>query len=102
MSKRAHHYRLTLEHLADAKPDQAPHAPLTLEFDNHDNIFSIVERMQQANYLPPSDAAELALGIKLLGEVLLRHRDHPLFSELGPAFREFMPKLKAQGKPAGE
>jgi hypothetical protein len=102
MSKRQHHYRLTLEHLEASAPDQPLHEALQLDFTNHDDVFAIVQRVQAANFLPPEQAAELALGVKLLGNVLLANREHPLFMELGQSFKEFVQKLKAHAKPAAE
>ncbi|HEX8427007.1 DUF3861 domain-containing protein [Hymenobacter sp.] len=101
MPKRAHHYRLRLEHVAPAAPDQPTHPPLELEFDNHDDIFQIVERIQARNlFAEPGQAAEFAIGLKLFGEVMLKNREHELFAEMRPAFSEFMKKLKSSGKPA--
>lgn len=96
MSKRQHHYRITLEHVAASTPEQPLYEPLTLDFTNHDDVFSIVQRVQNARFLPPNQAAELALGAKLLGNVLLANRNNPLFTELGQSFAEFVRKLKAQ------
>ncbi|MDB5267054.1 MAG: hypothetical protein JWP58_94 [Hymenobacter sp.] len=102
MAKRAHHYRLRLEHLAPASPDQPTHAPRELEFDNHDDIFSIIERMEGRQlFAEPGQAAEFAIGLKLFSEVMLKNRELPLFAEFRPAFSEFMKKLKG-GVPAKE
>ena len=99
MSKKQHRYRLTLEHQEAIQPDQALHAPLHLNFANHDDLFAIVQRVQEAGILPTEDATTLALGVKLLGNVLLAHRGEPLFAELGPAYGEFLKKLKSHTKP---
>ncbi|WP_022825023.1 DUF3861 domain-containing protein [Hymenobacter norwichensis] len=96
MAKRAHHYRLRLEHLAPASPEQPIHAPLTLDFDNHDDILQIVERMEARQlFATPGQASEFAIGLKLFSEVLLKNREHPLFTEFRPAFSAFMKKLKS-------
>ena len=34
------------------------------------------------------------VGLKLLGEVMLKNRSHPLFEEFGPQFGQFMKRLK--------
>ncbi|MBX0289195.1 DUF3861 domain-containing protein [Hymenobacter sp. HSC-4F20] len=99
MSKKQHQYRLTLEHQQASQPDQPLHEPLTLAFANHDDVFAIIERIQQADVLPAEEAATLAVGLKLLGNVLLAHRGEPLFAEFGPAYGEFLKKLKGQTKP---
>ncbi|UOG77488.1 DUF3861 domain-containing protein (plasmid) [Hymenobacter tibetensis] len=103
MAKRAHHYRLRLEHMAPAATDQPTHPPLEVEFDNHDDIFQIIERLQARNlFAKPSQATEFAIGLKLFSEVMLNNRDHALFAEMRPAFSEFMKKLKSGGKPTEE
>jgi hypothetical protein len=102
MAKRHHTYHLTLEHTAASNPEQPLHQPFVLDFNNHDDIFAILERVQTAGFLPAPEAAQVALGVKLLSEVMLLNREHPLFTELRPAFSEFIKKLKAQNKPATE
>lgn len=99
MSKKHHAYRLTLEHTAASSPEQPLHKPFTLDFDNHDDIFAILKRVQDTGFLPPAEAAELALGVKLLGQVLLSNREHPLFAELRVAFGSFVQRLKEHTKP---
>ena len=39
-----------------------------------------------------------AVGLKLFSEVMLEHRDHPLFQEFLPQFGQFMKNLKQQVK----
>jgi len=95
MEKPAHQYKITLEHLATVKGEAGAHEPLQLEFDNHDDIFSIIERIQVKNiFKDKNEAAEFAIGLKMFSEVMLKNRRHPLFEELTPAFGEFMKKLK--------
>jgi len=96
MEKRAHKYQLTLSYLETAKGEAVDKQPITLEFTNHDDIFSIVERLQSRDpFNNKNEAAEFAIGLKLFSEVMLKNRKHPLFEELAPAFSEFMKKLKA-------
>lgn len=100
MAKRAHHYRLRLEHLAPAAPEQPTHPPLELEFTNHDDIFQIINRMNSRQlFAEPGQATEFAIGLKLFSEVMLHNRAHPLFAEFGPAFGEFMKRLKSSPAP---
>jgi hypothetical protein len=92
IAKRANTYRLTLELQALASGEAAESKALELTFDNHhDKLFGIIERLQQRNpFGDPAQATELAIGLKLFGEVMLKNRSHPLFEELLPAFRLFM------------
>lgn len=90
-----HRYRVTLDHLADAKGEPSTYdAPLRFEVGNHDDVFAIVERMRTRNDLAPDAATALAVGLKLFSEVMLEHRGHPLFAEFAPHFRDFMKTLK--------
>jgi len=95
-----HRYRITVEHLADEKgvPVTEPHT-LQFEVGNHDEILSVVERLRGRSDLPPELVPAFGVGLKLFGEVLLEHREHPLFSELYSHFGDFMRKLK--GKSGG-
>ena len=96
MEKRTNKYKLKLELLATAKVDDTIYTPIELEFDNHDNIFTIVERMKQRNlFQTENQAIEFAIGLKMFSEVMLKNRENPLFSEFKPAFSEFMKKLKS-------
>jgi hypothetical protein len=99
MSKRTYKYHLRLEHVAGIQPDSPQHEPLELSFENHDDIFNIVERLQARNlFAEPDQSTEFAIGLKLFSEVMLKNRQHPLFEELAPAFKAFMQRLKASGQ----
>ena len=92
-----HHYRITVEHLST--PDgQAVDVPGTLQFEcgAHDNILALVQRSRQRGDFDADTAAAFTVGLKLLGEVILKNRKHQLFEELGPQFGQFMKRLKSQ------
>jgi hypothetical protein len=94
MNKKNNVYRIHLEEVAlkDGTPSEKT---IAFEFENHDNIFAIIEKMQETNLLgDKAQAVEFALGIKLFSEVMLKQKDNPLFEELKPAFGQFMKKLK--------
>ncbi len=94
--KRTNKYRLTLELVATAKGDTGTHEPLQLEVDNHDEIFSIISRIQDKHLFKSKEqAAEFAIGLKLFSEVMLKNRNLPLFEAFRPAFGDFMKTLKA-------
>ncbi len=102
MEKRAHQYKLTLEYLQTSKGEAVIQSPIVIEFVNHDDIFSIVNKLQQKDiFKNKNDNTEFAIGLKLFSEVMIRNKTHPLFEQLAPAFGEFMKKLKAMPK-AGE
>lgn len=89
-----HRYRVTVEHLQDPGGNPVTRAPLAFEVGNHDDIFAIVERMRGRGDFDPATATSFAVGLKLFSEVMLEHRDHPLFTEFQPHFRQFMKELK--------
>lgn len=95
MKKKAHQYKLTLAHLKSIKGEEMNTPPLEIEFENHDDIFSIIEKTQEKNFFGDLDqSTEFAIGLKLFSEVMLRNRNNPLFEELGPAFALFMKRIK--------
>ncbi len=90
-----HRYRITVEHLADARGNPSTHAePLRFEAGNHDDILAIAERMRGRGEFPAETANALAVGLKLFSEVMLENRGHPLFADFAPHFRAFMQHLK--------
>ena len=79
------------------KDSSTPENAFAFEFENHDNIFEIISKIQQSNILGGKELEmQLILGIKLFGDVMLRHKGNPLFESLQPAFIEFMKGLKAK------
>lgn len=102
-SMRGHRYRVTIEHLGGPREDTPIQPPLCFEAVNHDEILSIVARLQSSGGYQPDEAASLAIGLKLFSEVMLKRRDDPLFAALSPAIRAFIGGLKARGRaaPAG-
>lgn len=90
-----HRFRVTVEHLADQHGAPSTHdAPLSFEVGNHDDILSVVERLRGRGDFDPDSATALGVGLKLFGEVMLEHRDHPLFAEFRTHFMDFMKTLK--------
>ena len=89
-----HRYRVTVEHLADPPAEPGLERSLTFEAVNHDDLLEIVERVKGRDFLPRVEVAEFAIGLKLFGEILLRHRRDLLFAELWPHFGNFIKRLK--------
>lgn len=90
----AHQYRVTLEYLGGKHAGPETHVPLQFEAGNHDDLFDIVQRVQTSGIANADEAAALALGMKLFGEVMLKHRKDPLFAALQPSFVEFINAFK--------
>ena len=93
-----HRYRIKVEHLATARPGGPLHDPLQFETGNHDEILGIVDRMRENSGFDADTAASLGIGLKLFSEVMLMHRDDPLFAGIAGPLREFIGVLKARGK----
>lgn len=88
-----HDYRVTVAPLSNGKE------PLNFDVTNHDELLGIVDKIRARGVVPAAEAAEFAIGLKLFGEVLLRHGREPLFADLAPHFAEFMKRLKSSGSP---
>ena len=95
MKKKNNKYRLTLAEVS-LKDASVPTQSLELDFENHDNIFDIIERVESKSIFENTkDAKEFAIGLKLFSEVLLINRNHDIFSDFNPHFKDFMVKLKS-------
>ena len=92
---RNHLYRITVEKMTADHASEGT-TPLSLQFnvEAHDEILALVERSRQRGDFDADTAAAFTVGLKLLGEVMLKNRNHPLFEEFGPQFGQFMKRLK--------
>lgn len=96
MAVREHRYRITVEHIAAPREDIALHAPLVFEDGNHDDLFRIVDLQRgSGRFASEDEAAAFAIGLKLLGEAVLRRRDDPLLQQLKAPLGDFIRQLKA-------
>jgi hypothetical protein len=93
----AHRYRITVEPLTAAANVPA----LSFEIASHDEILELVGRTRQRGDFDADTAAAFTVGLKLLGEVLLRNRRHPLFEAFHPHFGQFMKRLKGGAGSSG-
>lgn len=97
MEHKAHQYKLTLQYLENNQGEAKNDEMLALNFESHDDIFSIIAMLNAKGIFgEEKEATQLALGIKLFGEVMIRHRKEALFEELAPVFADFMKKLKSR------
>ncbi|WP_434778957.1 DUF3861 domain-containing protein [Neisseria sp. Ec49-e6-T10] len=98
MSKH-YQYQLKLTALTDKEGQQMAYEPLMFQFENHDNIFDIIESIKSKGlFEKESEAIEMAIGLKLFSEVMLKNKNHDLFEEFQPQFMQFMKKLKSSVK----
>ncbi|MBY6186670.1 DUF3861 domain-containing protein [Marinobacter hydrocarbonoclasticus] len=91
---KGHLYKFTVEHLEDAKGNAVEQAPLQFEIRNHDDLFSIIDKLDAKMALDKDDTKAFAVGLKLFGEVMMKHRDVELFRAFKPQFAQFMKQLK--------
>jgi hypothetical protein len=97
---RGHRYRVTIEHLGTPRDGMAKQPDLVFEAVNHDEIIAIVQRIRAGGDYSADEAAALGIGLKLFSEVMLKHRDDPLFQALRPAVSSFIGGLKARNREA--
>ena len=95
LTNRHYSYRITVAPTGVPSKDTALRPRFSFEATNHDDILALVERAQASTGLTPDDAASMAVGLKLLGEVMLREKNNPLFDPLRSGMRDFIGGLKA-------
>ena len=84
-------YKITVEPIGKGAESEGP---ISLEIENHDNIIAIVKHLQARTDIQDGSEESLAVGLKLFSNVLLTHKDNPLFEPLVPHFKAFMQRLK--------
>jgi hypothetical protein len=90
-----HSYRITVEHISDAHGKPVAREPLVFTARNHDDLLQIVARTRRRARLDVDDSAAMAIGLKLLSEIVLEHRDEAPFSDLREPLGAFIQQLKA-------
>lgn len=101
MTRPAYSYRVTVTPTGVPREGMSPRPPLSFDATCHDDIIVIVERARAGTGLAPDAAAAMAVGLKLLGEVMLHEPDNALFDPLRGGMRDFIGSLKAlaRGQP---
>lgn len=95
---KGHLYRVTVEKLEDNKGHPADADSIVFQVRNHDDLATVLEKIQSRSLFDKDESIAFAVGLKLFSEVMLNHRDMVLFSELAPHFKDFMTKLKSNVK----
>lgn len=91
-----HRYLITVADQTRSDDGAAPPAVLSFQFENHDDLFQIVERVRSKALFPTEqETRAFCVGLKLLGHVLIQHRKEALFSDFAAAFGTFMKALKS-------
>ena len=90
-----HEYEVTVKHIADAQGNPSTYTEaLQFKAYNHDDIFKVLAYVQKTELVDDESAKAFAVGLKLVGDVLLENKDVPLFKEFMPQFVQFMKALK--------
>ena len=98
MSKSAYSYRITVTPTGVPNESVPLRPPFSFDATCHDDIIGIVERARASTGLEADAAAAMAVGLKLLGEVVLREKANTLFDPLRGGIRDFIGNLKALGR----
>ncbi len=94
MEKRNNKYRINLEELS-LKDGSEAGKNLSFDFENHDDLFKIFDRIKAKNLFEDEKTAyEFTLGLKLFTEVLITDKSNPIFDDIKPAVAQLMIKLK--------
>ena len=88
-------YRVTLE----APTAEGASDVLSFQATCHDDISAIVRRAPVRLGLDEEESKAVIVSLKLLSEVVLKHRSQDPFAQLRPALREFMLALKQDVRP---
>lgn len=98
---RNHTYQITVEYLEDAGGNPVDGRAFSFLAANRDEISAIVDRIRASRQFAGDEAAAFAVGIKRFGEVMLKNKHHPLFTDFRLHFMDFMKRLKASPQKAG-
>ena len=86
MGKKNNKYSINLKELV-LKDESVAEKNLEFEFENHDNIFNIIDILKAKNLFDNNnESVEFAVGLKLFSEVMLKNRKHELFEFYRPGF----------------
>lgn len=96
MAAKRNTYRVTLTPLASDASIQASLEAVEFIHHNHDDVARIVGLAQASSGLNAESAAAMAVGLKLLAETVLEHKDNPLFDGMRRPLRDFIQELKSR------
>ncbi|SHI19105.1 DUF3861 domain-containing protein [Ferrimonas marina] len=71
---------------------------LEFEVEDRENVFATVENIKAHTELDAQSATQLAVGLRILGPMMMQQRKHPLFVNFMPHFKDFMLNLKSTVK----
>lgn len=89
--KNKYQYQVTLNSIADNQQ-------IDLEISSHDDILDKLSLIDGKLSIPAEDEKAFLIGLKMAGEIILKHRDHELFSTLKAPMKEIMSAFKGYVK----
>lgn len=94
-TKRNNKYKLSLQEI-ELKDGTQQDKSVTFEFENHDNILDIIDRVQNSKLFSEADTKQFVVGLKLFSEVMMKNKHNPVFADIIPVFGQFMKKFKGE------
>lgn len=91
-----HQYRVCIDYITDKHGQKMDVPSLVFDAPNHDDIFHIVELVQDKHQLDPQSAARFAVGLKLMSEVMLENKHHPMLSAIKPYVLDIIREVKKE------
>lgn len=82
-----HRFRVTVDAVSEATG-----RPLAFEFDSHDDLIALADRLGKTG----DDELLFFVGLKLFGEALLTRKDDPLLKDFRPHFGALMKAIKGE------
>lgn len=70
----------------------------SLEISSHDDIFEKLALIDGKLSIPKKDEQAFLIGLKMAGEIILKHRDSDFFNNLKQPMKEIMNTLKSNLK----
>ena len=91
-----HEYQISVKHVKDQHGEPSIYTDeLVFAAYNHYDIFQILERLKDSDFLEDEKMKAFIIGLKLFGETLLENKDKPLFKAFLPQFIGFVKEFKA-------
>ena len=96
-TRKDNRYRITIE---EVNSESENNKTLQFEFEDREDLFNVVDKINQGSGLEAPLATRVAVALRLLGPVMLQNRKHALFVDFMPHFKMFMHNLKSTVKNA--
>lgn len=90
--KKPNCYRITIEDMHTESDDNQ--RALQFEVQDREDMFAVVDTLQKGSELDEQCATQVGVALRLLGPVMMQNRQHPLFVNFMPHFKDFMVHLK--------